>query len=83
METIFMDTKNSKTIEPQKLRLTLVDKRNPKDPNKNMALSNLIIYCTWRNIQPAYSNNIFKIPAPTWNIYIYIYGYMYMLYVYM
>ena len=65
METIFMDTKNSKTIESHKLRLTLVDKRNPKDPNENMALCNLIIYCAWKNTQPAYSNNTFKIPAPT------------------
>ena len=39
METIFMNTENSKTNEPHRLRLSLVDK--PNDPNKNMALATL------------------------------------------
>ena len=30
METIFMNTENSNTIEPHKFRLTLADKRNLK-----------------------------------------------------
>ena len=37
METIFMNTENSKTNEPQRLRLSLVDKLNLKNPNKNIA----------------------------------------------
>ena len=32
-----------------------------------MALANLSIYYTWRNIKSAYSNNKFKISAPTQN----------------
>ena len=32
-----------------------------------MALANLSIYCTWKNIKSAYNNNKFKISAPTWN----------------
>ena len=32
-----------------------------------MALANLSIYYTWKNIKSEYSNNIFKISAPTWN----------------
>ena len=32
-----------------------------------MALVNLSIYCTWKNIKSEYSNNKFKIYAPTWN----------------
>ena len=32
-----------------------------------MALGNLIIYYTWKNINSEYSNNKFKISAPTWN----------------
>ena len=32
-----------------------------------MALVNLSIYCTWKNIKSEYSNNKFKISAPTWN----------------
>ena len=32
-----------------------------------MALANLNIYYTWKNIKSAYNNNAFKISAPTWN----------------
>ena len=32
-----------------------------------MTLVNLSIYCTWKNIKSEYSNNKFKIYAPTWN----------------
>ena len=62
-----MNTENSKTNEPHKFRLTLADKRNLKDPSKNMALANLNIYYTWQNIKSAYSNNKFKVSVPTWN----------------
>ena len=50
METIFMNIENSKTNEPRRFRLTLADKLYLKDPSKNMALANLSIYYTWRNI---------------------------------
>ena len=45
----------------------LTDKLNLKDPKKNMALANLSIYYTWKNIKSEYKNNKFKISAPTWN----------------
>ena len=32
-----------------------------------MALANLNIYYTWRNIKTEYNNIKFKISAPTWN----------------
>ena len=64
METI---TKNRRTNEPHKFRLSSSDKLNLKNPNINIALSNLSIYYTWKNIKSAYSNNKFKISAPTWN----------------
>ena len=32
-----------------------------------MALANLSIYYTWKNIKSKYRNNKFKILAPTWN----------------
>ena len=67
METIFMDSENSKTNEPHRLKLDLTDKLNLKNPNKNMALANLSIYYTWKNIRSEYKNNKFKISAPTWN----------------
>ena len=38
-----MNRENSKTSEPQRYKLDLTDKRNLKNPNKNMALANLSI----------------------------------------
>ena len=38
-----------------------------RDPKKNMALANLSIYYTWKNIKSEYNNNKLKISAPTWN----------------
>ena len=67
METFFMNTKNSKTSEPHKFRYNLIDKLDLKNPNKNMALANLSIYYTWKNVKSIYNNNKFKISAPTWN----------------
>ena len=58
-----MNAENKKTNEPHKFRLT-VDTLNLKDTNKNMALENLRIYCTWKNIK---SEHKFKISASTWN----------------
>ena len=62
-----MNTENSKTNEPHRFKLDLTDKLNLKNPNKNMALANLSIYYTWKNIKLEYNNNKFKISAPTWN----------------
>ena len=62
-----MNTGNSKTDELDRFRLSLADKLNLKNPNKNIALGNLSIYYTWKNIQSAYNNNKFKISASTWN----------------
>ena len=67
METIFMNTENSKTSDAHKFRLSLADKIKLKDPNKNMALANLSIYYTCKNIKSEYNNNKFKISAPAWN----------------
>ena len=62
-----MNTENSKTNESHKFRLTLADKLNLKDPNKNMASANVSIYYTWKNIKSAYNNNKFKLSASAWN----------------
>ena len=53
-----MNVENSKTNEPHRFRLDLTDLKNPK---KNMALANLSIYHTWKNIKTEYNNNKFKI----------------------
>ena len=62
-----MNTEISKTNQPHRFRLDLTDKLNLKNPNTNMALANLSIYRTWKNIKLAYSNNKCKISATTWN----------------
>ena len=67
MKTIFINTENSKTNEPHIFKLNLTDKLNLKNPNKNMALTNLSIYYSWKNIKSKCNNNKFKISALTWN----------------
>ena len=62
-----MNTEDSKTNEAHRFKTNLTDKLNLKNPNKNMALDNLSIYYTWKNIKSEYNNNKFKISAPTWN----------------
>ena len=67
METIIMNSENSKTSEPHRFKLDLTDKINLKNWNKNMAWANLSNYYTWKNIKSECNNNKFKISAPTWN----------------
>ena len=71
MDTIFMNSsksiENSKTSEPHFLALKFTDKLDLRRGKKSIALSNLIIYYTWKNIKSWCNNKKFKIPAPTWN----------------
>ena len=67
MDTIFMNSEKSKTSEPYILMLKLTDKLDLRIGGKVIALSNLRIYYTWKNIKSSYNNNKFKISAPTWN----------------
>ena len=67
METFFMNTKNSKNNELHRFKYHLIDKLDLKIPNKNMALANLSIYYTWKNVKSIYKSNKFKISAPTLN----------------
>ena len=67
MDTIFMNSKNSKISKQNVLVLKLSDKIDLRTGNKNIALSNLNIYYTWKNIKSIYNNNKFKISAPTWS----------------
>ena len=48
-------------------KYNLIDKLDLKNPNKNMALANLSVHYTWKNVKSIYKNNKFKISAPTWN----------------
>ena len=67
METIFINTHNSKTSEPNRFRYALNDKLNLKNRNEIIALANMSVYYTWKNVQSEYKNNKFKITAPTWD----------------
>ena len=67
MDTIFMNSENSKTSDPLRLLLNLLDKINLKRSDKYVALSNLSIHYTWKNITKSCKNDKFKISALTWN----------------
>ena len=55
-----MNSRNSKTSDPDRLLLNLTDKINFRRKDEYIALSNLSIYYTWKN-------NKFKMSALTWN----------------
>ena len=68
MNTIFINSENSKTFQPHVLLLKLTDKLSClRRGEKIIALLNLSIYYTWKNIKRSYNNNKFEISAPTWN----------------
>ena len=68
MDTIFMNSEKSKTSELYVLILMLTDELDlRRRSEKSIALSNLSIYYTWKNIKNSYNNNIFRISAPTLN----------------
>ena len=61
-----MNSKNSTTSKPHILILKLTNKIDLRLGEKVIALSNLSIYYTWKNIKSSY-NNKFKISTSTWN----------------
>ena len=67
MDTIFINSKNSKKFDPHRLLLNISEKFYLKRSDKYVALSNLTINYTQKNIKKSYKNDKFKIPAPTWN----------------
>ena len=67
MDTVFLNSKSSKTSDPHRLLLDLADEINLKKSGKYVAISNLSIYYTWKYIKKLYKNNKFKTSAPTWN----------------
>ena len=62
MDTIFTSSERSKTSDPHRLLLNLLDKINLKRNDKYIALSNLSInnnlgiYYTWKNIKKVIQN---------------------------
>ena len=64
MEMKLMNTQNSKTNEPHKFVLNLSQKLDLRGSNKSVALQNVSIYYTWKNIRKQYKNNKLKIISP-------------------
>ena len=67
MDTIIMNSKNTKTFDAHILLLNLTDEIDLRIKDEHVALSNLSIYYTSKNIKKSYKNNKFKISATTWN----------------
>ena len=67
VNTIFMNSKNSKACDPHRLSLNLTNKMDLRRKDKYISLSNISIHNTWKNIKKLYKNNKFKLSAPTWN----------------
>ena len=60
MDAIFMNAEYIKTSKPHVLILNLADKIDFRRAEESVALSNLSIYYSWKNIKSSYSNNRFK-----------------------
>ena len=54
METIFINTENSKTNELHKFVLNLLRRLDFKSSNKHVGLQNLSLYYNWKNIRQQY-----------------------------
>ena len=65
MEMIFMDTENSKTNEPHQFVFKLLARLDLRSSNKLVALQNLSLYGTWKNIRQQCKSIKLKIIAPT------------------
>ena len=67
MDTIFMNSENSKAPDPHRLLLDLLDKIDLRRSDNYVALSNLSIYYASKNIKNSHNKNKFRISASTWN----------------
>ena len=67
MDTIIMNSENSKASKLNVLALKFTNKLDLRIAEKTITLSNLSIYYTWKNIKSSYNNNKFKMSAPTSN----------------
>ena len=67
MDTIFMNSENTKTSKLHVLILKPTNKLDFRIGEKAIVLSNLSIYYTWKNIKISYKNKKIKMCAPKWN----------------
>ena len=61
MDTIFMNSENNETFKQNVLLVKLTNKLDLRLGEKVIALSNVSIYYTWKNMKSSYNNNKFKI----------------------
>ena len=66
MDTIFVNSENSRTSKNHISVLKLTDKLDLRKGQKGIAFSNFSVYHTWKNIKSLYKNKKFKVSAPTW-----------------
>ena len=52
-----MNTENSKMNEPHKFLLNISQRLDLRSSDKHVALQNITIYYTWKNIRLQYKNN--------------------------
>ena len=62
-----MNKENSKMNEPHKFVIKLSQRLDLRSSNKSVALQNLCIYYTWKNVRKQYKNNNLKVIALMWN----------------
>ena len=62
-----MNSENSRTSEYHVLVLKLSDNLDIRRGQRSIALSNLSVYYTWKNMKSSYNNNKFKISVPIWS----------------
>ena len=67
METIFRNTKNSKSNETNKFVLNFSQRLNLRSSDKHLALQKFIYLLQVENIRKQYKSNKLKIMKPTWN----------------
>ena len=67
MDTIFMNSENSRNSQTHVLILLLTDKLDIRRDEKTIALSNISVYNTWKNIKSLYHNSKVIISAPPRN----------------
>ena len=67
MDTIFMNSENSRTSGYHVLVLKITDKLDPRRGQKLLLYQILVAIIHGKNIKSSYNNNKFKISAPTWS----------------
>ena len=67
MDTIFINSENRKTSNLHVLILKLTNALDLRIGENIIALWNLSIYYTWKNIKFSCNNNKFKVSVPTWS----------------